>query len=56
MEELISPQNTAKMLGVCIATLRNWEKDGKIKCVRTMGGHRRYKLEEVMRILNKEVE
>lgn len=53
IEELISPKKTAKMLGVCIVTLRNWEKNGKLECVRTLGGHRRYKLEEIKKILNK---
>ena len=28
--------------GVSIDTLRNWEKKGKIKTIRTAGGHRRY--------------
>ena len=51
MEELVSPKQAAKMLGVCTDTLRNWTKDGKIKCVKTAGGHRRYKLSEINKLL-----
>ena len=50
-QELISPAQAAKMLGVSITTLRNWEKAGKIKCIKTLGGHRRYKRSEIEQIL-----
>lgn len=52
-EKLISPKEASKMLGVSLSCLRNWEKAGKIKCVKTLGGHRRFKLEEIKRIINK---
>lgn len=32
----------AGALGVSAVTLRRWEKKGKLKPVRTLGGHRRY--------------
>jgi excisionase family DNA binding protein len=35
----------AKKYGVSIGTIRQWEKEGKIKAERTAGGHRRYKSE-----------
>ena len=53
MEELINPQNTARMLGVCVATLRNWEKNGKIISVRTVGGHRRYRIDDIKLLIQK---
>ena len=37
-----------EILGVHDNSLRNWEKEGKIKCVRTKGGHRRYDLSEFL--------
>jgi len=33
--------------------MRNWENDGKIKCFKTLGGHRRFRLEEVKKLLKK---
>jgi excisionase family DNA binding protein len=53
MEVLISPKRAAKMLGVSTDSLRNWELAGKLKCVKTLGGHRRFKLEEVKKLLKK---
>ena len=55
MEDLVSPAQAAKMLGVSITTLRNWEKANKIECVKTLGGHRRFKLEDITRILKGEL-
>ena len=56
MEELISPQKASKILSVSTDSLRNWELMGKLHCVKTLGGHRRYKLEEVLQILNKKTD
>ena len=52
MEKLISPKIASEMLSVHPVTLINWEKSGKINCVKTLGGHRRYKLKEIENIIN----
>jgi predicted site-specific integrase-resolvase len=39
-----SPKETSKKLGVHFQTLRNWEKEGKIECIRSPGGKRFYNL------------
>jgi putative resolvase len=41
----------ATFLGVCVKTLRRWDVKGKIACYRTIGGHRRCPLNELLRIL-----
>ena len=41
----------AMLLGVCIKTLRRWDKKNQIQCVRTPGGHRRFPVQEIKRIL-----
>ncbi|MBY9005303.1 MAG: MerR family DNA-binding transcriptional regulator [Candidatus Lokiarchaeota archaeon] len=33
---------TTTLLGVCIKTLRRWDKKNLITYFRTLGGHRRY--------------
>jgi len=40
----------ARQLGVTVSTVRNWDRDGKIKSFRTEGGQRRFPLSEVERI------
>lgn len=44
---------TATLLGVCVKTLRRWDKSKKIACFRTIGGHRRFSIKEINRILNR---
>jgi excisionase family DNA binding protein len=51
MDKLISPRQAAKMLGVSVMTLRNWEKDKKINCVRTPGNHRRFRISEIKNLM-----
>ena len=47
MKKIINIQQAAEALGVTAQTLRNWDKQGKLKPVRTLGGHRRYRLENI---------
>jgi len=42
MGRLISIGNAARLAGVTVDTLREWEKAGQIHAQRTAGGHRRY--------------
>jgi DNA-binding transcriptional MerR regulator len=42
----------AKMLGVSIATLRNWDKSGKLKAYRhLMSQYRLYKIKDIEKLL-----
>jgi excisionase family DNA binding protein len=41
-EEYLRPEEVCKLLKVTTRTLINWDKTGKVKCVRTDGGHRRF--------------
>lgn len=45
--KLISIGKASELLGVCIATLRLWHRAGKLIPVKTLGGHRRYKLSDI---------
>jgi len=40
-----------KLLGVTTRTIQRWDKDGKIKVVRTIGGRRRIPESEIKRVL-----
>ena len=44
----------ADLLGVCIKTLRRWDYKKKICSIRTLGGHRRFSIQEIHRLLEEE--
>jgi len=46
----------ALMFGVCVKTVRRWNNKGMIACIRTPGGHRRFPVQEIRRILKKSEE
>lgn len=41
----------ARLTGVTVATVRNWERAGKLDAIRTPGGQRRFKLSDVKSML-----
>ena len=52
MKKLISISEASIILGVTTTTLRRWNQSGKlIPKFRTLGGHRRYELETIIRII-----
>lgn len=46
----------SQLLGISPKTLRRWEDDGKISCIRTDGGQRRFSRNDLERILGKPIE
>jgi putative resolvase len=50
MEKLLSLSKASTLLGVTTRCLRYWDEAGKIKVVRTEGGHRRIPISEIERI------
>ena len=51
MEKLSTSHQVAKLLNVWPETLRRWEREGKLKPLRTPGGHRRYKESQIKELL-----
>ena len=47
MDRLIQISQAADILGLAQSTLRKWDESGKLKSVKTEGGHRRYRLSDV---------
>lgn len=45
--DLVSLQQASKLLGVHPSTVRSWADQGKLKAVRTAGGHRRFSAKEI---------
>ena len=50
-DELLTPSEVAKLFRVDPKTVTRWAKAGKLSSIRTLGGHRRYRAEEVRRLL-----
>ena len=51
--QLISIKSAAQMLGVTPLTLRNWDKNGKLKALRhPMNNYRVYRREDIERLIS----
>jgi putative resolvase len=51
MERLYTLKEAKKLLGVTTKTIQRWDKEGKMRVVRTVGGRRRIPESEIKRIL-----
>lgn len=50
-DELLTPQEVAKLFRVSSKTVVRWSDEGKLESVRTLGNHRRYRRDVVMALL-----
>lgn len=50
-ERLYTIKEAKELLGVTTWTIQQWDREGKIKCVRTVGGRRRVPESEIKRLL-----
>lgn len=48
--EFMLPIEVAKLFRVKTKTVARWTKAGKLSFIRTLGGHRRYRRDEVMEL------
>ena len=52
LDTYVTIHEAAKMLGVCEATLRRWDKLGKLKAVRhPINGYRLYKVDSLKTLI-----
>ncbi|MBS7617784.1 IS607 family transposase [Candidatus Bathyarchaeota archaeon] len=51
VERLYTIKEAKKLLGVTTWTIQQWDRQGKIKCIRTVGGRRRVPESEIKRLL-----
>lgn len=49
--ELLTPAEVAQMFRVSPKTVTRWARSGRISAVRTLGGHRRFRADEIRRLL-----
>ena len=48
---LLTPGEVARLFRVDPKTVTRWAMEGKLTCIRTLGGHRRFKAQEVYALL-----
>jgi len=54
LNDYMTIRDASNMLGVCQATLRRWDKLGKLKAVRhPINGYRLYKKDEIKGLIRK---
>lgn len=47
----LKTKELAKILGVSEATIKNWSREGLLKFHKTIGGHRRFPIEEILKFI-----
>ena len=52
-EDLLTPIEAARRLGITVRTLHRWEEAGFITAVRTPYGHRRYSPADIEKLLTR---
>lgn len=51
LDRLLTPGEVAALFRVNPKTVTRWANEGKLTCVRTLGGHRRYRESEMRGLL-----
>lgn len=46
-EDILLPHEAAAVLGVTSKTLARWAAAGKVPCITTLGGHRRFRVADI---------
>jgi len=53
VESLLTPAEVAAVFAVNPKTVTRWAKAGKLPCITTLGGHRRYREADVRALLER---
>ena len=51
-DRLLTPREVAGLFRVDPKTVTRWAKQGRLTCLRTLGGHRRYSEQEVLGLMH----
>ncbi|GAB4372724.1 MAG: excisionase family DNA-binding protein [Calditrichia bacterium] len=49
--QYFNSQEAAKILGVNVSTIKRWTEEGKLECIKTAGGHRKFLMEHLAKFL-----
>lgn len=51
--QYFNSDEAAKILGVNVSTIKRWTEEGKLGCIKTAGGHRKFLMEHLAKFLEK---
>jgi len=51
--QYFNSHDAAKMLGVNVSTIKRWTDEGKLECIKSIGGHRKFTMEHFAEFLGK---
>ena len=49
----LNSEEAARVLGVNVSSIKRWTDEGKLECIRTIGGHRKFQLDHLGSFLDK---
>jgi excisionase family DNA binding protein len=50
-ESMLTPGQVAALFNVDVKTVSRWADSGRLQCIKTLGGHRRFRESEVAALL-----
>lgn len=53
-DQLLTPGQVAALFAVDPKTVTRWAQDGRLTCIRTLGGHRRFSAAEVHALIKRD--
>lgn len=53
-ERSFSTQEAARLLGINVSTAKRWADGGHLRCAKTSGGHRRFRLDDIVEFAEKQ--
>ncbi len=49
--QYFSTKDVARLLGVHVSTIKRWTQEGKLDCIKTAGGHRKFSFQHITKFL-----
>ena len=50
-KQFFSTADIARLLSIDVSTVKRWTDSGKLQCYRTLGGHRRFRFDQVQGLI-----
>jgi excisionase family DNA binding protein len=51
--KVLNSEEAARILGVNVSSIKRWTDEGKLECIRSLGGHRKFQMDQLADFVNK---